>query len=431
MKRTENTATSGGAEKALLVELLLKNDAGAYRRPLEEMTALAQTAGLEVVDTVVQRRVRPDPAYCIGRGKAEELAGLVDERDADVVAFDNDLTPAQVRNLEKTLGTKVIDRSELILDIFAAHARTEQARVQVELAQLEYSLPRLRRMWTHLSRIEGGIGLRGPGEKQLEVDRRLARKRIGDLKRTLKKNEARRKRIVASRKNAFNVSLVGYTNAGKSTLMNRMTSAGVKVEDKLFATLDTKTSSFKLPGGRKVLLSDTVGFIRNLPHHLVASFHATLQEALGADLLLHVVDASHEDARLQIDVVQEVLEEIGCGDRPRLLVLNKMDRVREQIELQALLHEFSDVVAISARTGEGVEEMKAVVEQILGRDLVTAEIRLPQSAAATGGIRAAIKRGAGVLEESVADGVILMRVRIRKRDFGRLAKMATVDVRRL
>jgi GTP-binding protein HflX len=431
MKRTVNTDTSGGVEKALLVELSLKGGTGACRRHLEEMMALAQTAGLEVVDTVVQRRVRPDPAYCIGRGKAEELTGLVDERDADVVAFDNDLTPAQVRNLEKTLGTKVIDRSELILDIFAAHARTEQARVQVELAQLEYSLPRLRRMWTHLSRIEGGIGLRGPGEKQLEVDRRLARKRIGDLKRTLKKNEARRKRTVASRKNAFNVSLVGYTNAGKSTLMNRMTSAGVKVEDKLFATLDTKTSSFKLPGGGKALLSDTVGFIRNLPHHLVASFHATLQEALRADLLLHVVDASHEDARLQIDVVQEVLEEVGCGDGPRLLVLNKMDRVREQIELQALLHEFSDVVAISARTGQGVEEMKAVIEQVLGRDLVTAEIRLPQRAAATGGIRAAIKRGAGVLEESVADGVILMRVRIRKQDFGRLAKMAAVDVRRL
>jgi len=430
MKQMKSTDTPA-AEKAVLVKLLLKGDADACSRPLGELTALARTAGLEVVDALVQRRERPDPSHCIGRGKAGELTEIARALDADVVVFDNDLAPAQVRNLEKTINTKVIDRSELILDIFATHARTEQARVQVELAQLEYVMPRLRRMWTHLSRIEGGIGLRGPGEKQLEVDRRIARKRINDLKRLLKRNEARREREVTSRTGEFNVSLVGYTNAGKSTLMNRLTSAGVLVEDKLFATLDTKTSSFKLSGGRKALLSDTIGFIRNLPHHLVASFHATLEEAHQADLLLHVVDASHADARLQIGVVEEVLAEIHCDDKPGFLILNKVDAVTERIELQALLHEFPDAVPASALTGDGIEEVKKAIERYLDRDLVTAEVRLPQRAPAAGRLRAAIRRSGRVLEESVTDGVISMCVRMRKEDLGRLAKIPSVNLRRL
>jgi GTP-binding protein HflX len=429
MKHLKSTDTSPGAEKALLVEMMLKTER-SYQKPLEELIALARTAGLNVVDAVVQRRQRPDAAYSIGRGKAEELAGLAKGLDADVVVFDNDLTPAQVRNLEELLGTKVIDRSEVILDIFAIHARTEQAKAQVELAQLEYSLPRLRRMWTHLSRIEGGIGLRGPGEKQLEVDRRIAHKRIGDLKRIIKANEARREREVAGRRDEFSASIVGYTNAGKSTLMNALTHAGVLVEDRLFATLDTKTSSFKLPGGRKALLSDTVGFIRNLPHHLVTSFHATLEEALRADLLLHVADAAHPDARMQIDTVENVLDEIGCT-APRLLVLNKMDLVEEGIELQALLHEFPDSVAISARGGEGVEDLKNAIERFIDRDLVMVEIRLPGDSALVGRVRAAIMKSGRILEEMTEDGLITMCARLKNEDLGRLGKISGVEVLRL
>jgi GTP-binding protein HflX len=347
----------------------------------------------------------------------------------DVVVFDNDLAPAQVRNLEQLLDTKVIDRSELILDIFAIHARTEQAKAQVELAQLEYSLPRLRRMWTHLSRIEGGIGLRGPGEKQLEVDRRIAHKRISELKRIINANEARRAREVYSRRGEFNVSLVGYTNAGKSTLMNALTGAGMLVEDKLFATLDTKTCSFKLPGGGKALLSDTVGFIKNLPHHLVTSFHATLEEALQADLLLHVADAAHPDVLMQIETVENVLDEIGCT-APRILALNKIDLVEERIEVQALLHEFPDSTAIAARTGEGVNDLTAVVERFQDRGLVPVEIRVPGDSAEAGRVRALVKRSGKVLEESLDDGFIMMRARLKREDLGRIEKISDVKIRR-
>lgn len=431
MKQLRNTEPERRAERVLLVEMALKGGGKPYRAPLEELIALCRTADLDVADAVVQRRQRPDPAYCIGRGKAEELAGTVAELDLDAVVFDNDLTPAQVRNLEQTLKTKVVDRSEVILDIFARHARTEQAKAQVELAQLEYSLPRLRRMWTHLSRIEGGIGLRGPGEKQLEVDRRIARKRISDLKRIIKGNEERRAREVAGRSGEFNVSLVGYTNAGKSTLMNALTGAGVLVEDMLFATLDTKTSSFKLPGGRKVLLSDTVGFIRDLPHHLVTLFHATLEEALQADLLLHVVDASHPDARMQIETVERVLDEIGCVNRPRLMALNKIDAVKERIELQALLHEFEDSVAISARTGEGLEELKEKIEVHMDMGLPEAEIRVPTASASSGGVKATVRRSGKILEEVAEDGVLIMRVRLKEKELGRLARISDVEVTRL
>jgi GTP-binding protein HflX len=429
MKQMKNTDTTRSAEKALLVEMMLKAEK-PYREPLEEMIALTRTAGLAVADAVIQHRRRPDAAYCIGRGKAEELAGLAKEMDVDVVVFDNDLTPAQVRNLEEMLGTKVIDRSEVILDIFATHARTEQAKAQVELAQLEYSLPRLRRMWTHLSRIEGGIGLRGPGEKQIEVDRRIVHKRIGDLKRIIKANEARREREVAGRKDEFSASIVGYTNAGKSTLMNALTHAGVLVEDRLFATLDTKTSSFKLPGGRKALLSDTVGFIRNLPHHLVTSFHATLEEARRADVLLHVADAAHPDVRMQIETVERVLDEIGCI-APRLLVLNKADLVSERIELQALLHEQPESVAISARTGEGLEELRRAIEGFIDRGLMNVEIRLPQDSVEAGRVKAMVMKSGKVLEEALDDGFLAMRALVRHEDLGRLEKISGVEVRRL
>ncbi len=362
-------------EKAVLVEVLARGRGFHESDSLDELFRLADTAELDVLDTMVQYRARLEPATCIGRGKVEELAARAADLGADTVVFGNELSPAQVRNLEKALKVKVVDRSELIMDIFARHARSRQAKIQIELAQLEYSLPRLRRMWTHLSRIKGGIGLRGPGEKQIEVDRRAARKRIAELKRKLREIEDDRRHRVNTRAGEHTVSLVGYTNAGKSTLMNALTDASTKVEDRLFATLDTLTRVCDLGGGRKALLSDTVGFIRSLPHHLVASFYATLEEVSRADLLLHVVDASHPEARSQIDVVSGVLKEIGCADRPVIVVLNKIDAAREPIETQALLHEFPGALAVSALKGDGMERLRKEITTLLDRRAVSVTLR--------------------------------------------------------
>ena len=283
-------------EVAVLVRVILPDGQTTFSDPLEELQGLAETAGAVVVGGMTQRREKPCITTYLGKGKVEELQTLVEFHAADFVIFDNDLSPAQSRNLEKALKVKVLDRTELILDIFATHARTYESRLAVELAQLEYALPRLKRMWTHLSRLKMGVGMRGPGEKQLETDRRLVEKRIHDLKSDLKKIEKRKERQVSSRKDFMKVSLVGYTNAGKSTLMNALTDAGVLAEDKLFATLDTRTRRWRLPSWGPVLLSDTVGFIRDLPHRLIASFKATLEEARQADLLLHVADASNPAA---------------------------------------------------------------------------------------------------------------------------------------
>ena len=293
----------------MLARVVLPDDA-KEDDPLAEIAGLATTAGTEIVGELIQRRQSMAAATAIGKGKVDELAMLVENHEADVVVFDNDLSPAQTRNLEKASKVKVIDRTELILDIFASNARTLESRLAVELAQLEYSLPRLKRMWTHLSRIKMGVGMRGPGEKQLEVDRRLVEKRISDLKKELEVILRRKERQVASRRDVMTVSLVGYTNAGKSTLMNALTEADVLAEDKLFATLDTRTRRWHLPNWGPILLSDTVGFIRNLPHRLIASFKATLEEARQADLLLHVADGSNPAVYQQIKAVYEVLKEI-------------------------------------------------------------------------------------------------------------------------
>src|SRR5579864_8908284 len=323
-------------EKAVLISVGLPDRPWLGEDPLDELRGLATTAGARIVGELTQKRQHIVPGTYIGSGKLQELQELVQATDADVVIFDNDLTPAQVRNLEKSLNVKVIDRSELILDIFATRARSTEARMQVELAQLEYALPRLRQMWSHLGRISGGIGARGPGETQLEEDRRLVDLRIRDLKARLVEVQARKEREVRSRREEHTVSLVGYTNAGKSTLMNALTGAGVYVEDKLFSTLDTRTRQWHLKDWGRVLLSDTVGFIRDLPHHLVASFKATLEEARQARLLLHVVDASNPAAEEQIKAVNGVLEELGCKDKPALLVLNKVDRLKDLSYLHVL-----------------------------------------------------------------------------------------------
>jgi GTP-binding protein HflX len=357
--------TATAPERAILVGVLLE-PAVDPEHPLEELGGLAATAGTQVMAELVQRRDQPDQTTYLGKGKLAELEGLVARHDADLVIFDNDLSPAQTRNLERALGVKVLDRSEVILDIFAARAQTHEARLAVELAQLEYSLPRLKRMWTHLSRLKMGVGMRGPGEKQLEVDRRLVEKRIHDLKTELHRIHGRRERQVAARRGHMTVSLVGYTNAGKSTLLNALTGAEELAADKLFATLDTRTRRWRLPGWGPVLLSDTVGFIRDLPHRLIASFKATLEETLQADLLLHVADASSPLAEAQIAAVRGVLMELGVEDKDTLLVLNKIDRLTDPAARDRLLARHPHAIAISARSGAGLPALAQAASDCLG-----------------------------------------------------------------
>ncbi|MDW8068078.1 MAG: GTPase HflX [Anaerolineae bacterium] len=356
---------------------------------LEELAQLARTAGLEVVGQITQRLERPHPATFIGPGKVEELAERVAETAANVVIFDDELSPRHQRELEKALGekVKVLDRTALILDIFAQHAQTREGALQVELAQYEYRLPRLTRAWTHLARqaggraggATGGVGVRGPGETQLETDRRVIRRRITQLKEELEKVRAHRSRYRARRRREGIpvVSIVGYTNAGKSTLLNALSDAGVLVEDKLFATLDPTTRRVRLPGGRVVLFTDTVGFIQKLPTHLVAAFRATLEEVAESDLLLHVLDITHPQARRQAEVVLETLEAIGAAGKPMVTALNKADRLDDFREAQALAAELPHPVFISALRGEGLPDLLQKVEDLLGRNLIPVEVMIP------------------------------------------------------
>jgi GTP-binding protein HflX len=378
--------------------------------PLAELTRLTEAAGGAVVGTVLQNRKFLDPGLYVGKGKAEEIGRLAKARRANVIIFDNDLAPGQVRNLEKATGTKVLDRSELILDIFATRARTVESKLQVELAQLEYSLPRLKRMWTHLSRLDGGMGVRGPGETQLEDDRRLVRQRIQDLKRQIRGVEERRERQVRSRKNEFAVSLVGYTNAGKSSLLNALTNDTAYVEDKLFATLDTRTRAWTLPYNMRVLLSDTVGFVRDLPHHLVTSFRATLEEARSADLLLHVVDGSAANAEAQIEAVNGVLREIGCAEKPTLIVFNKADLVPPtNVETQVLQYKHPENVVTSAVSGLGTDVLRQRVLEILGGKLREVTIRGPSG---EGAWQATVARHAADVEREFVDGQTMVHTRL-------------------
>jgi GTP-binding protein HflX len=393
-------------ERAFLVSVALPERPWVSKDPLEELRGLATTAGATVVGGLVQRRHTLIPATYIGKGKLLELKAEVLAADADVVIFDNDLSPAQVRNLEKATEVKVIDRSELILDIFATRARSVEARLQVELAQLEYSLPRLKRMWTHLSRYSGGIGLRGPGETQLEEDRRLVDQRIGDLRHRLVEVHARREREVRSRAEEHTVSLVGYTNAGKSTLMNALTGAGVGVEDKLFSTLDTRTRQWHLKDWGRVLLSDTVGFIRDLPHHLIASFKATLEEARQSRLLLHVVDAAADGADEQIRAVNGILRELGCAEKPTLLVLNKVDRLSDRSNLDILLRHHPRAVPISAAQGSGLDALRDAVIEALSADFAHAEV---ETAAANGRLLAYLGAHAEVYRQQFEGDRVIVR----------------------
>ncbi len=383
---------------------------------LEEMTGLAETAGAEIVGTVVQVRDRPDPATYIGKGKLEEIKQMASMLDANLIVFDNLLSPAQGKAVEEGTGLQVVDRSEVILDIFATHARTYESRLQVELAQLQYMRPRLTRMWTHLERIEGGIGSgRGPGEKQLETDRRLIDRRISELQRKLKEVEKRRSQQVAARRDRFTVSLVGYTNAGKSTLMRALTGADVFVADQLFATLDTRTRKWELPHWGEVLLSDTVGFVRNLPHHLVASFKSTLEEARHADLLLHVVDASNTDALRQIATVEQVLEELGVSTDNPLLVFNKVDAVTDHSYLDVLRAKYPQAVSVSAQDGSGLDRLTAVVAERLGDGYVELAV---ETHAGNGRLLAFLEQHAEIRDRTYADDRVRLECRISRRFAG-------------
>ena len=339
-----------------------------------ELEHLTRTAGADVAERVLQRRGAINPGTFLGRGKLESLKQLVRDEGMDLVVFDDELTPAQVRNLEKKLEIKILDRNELILAIFAGRARTREARLQVELAQLEYLLPRLTRMWGHLSRQQGGIGTRGPGETQLEVDRRRVREKIAFLKRKLNRVEKERRVQRARRRGVHRTALIGYTNAGKSTLMNALTGSSVLAEDKLFATLDATTRRFRFSDGAVTLFSDTVGFIRKLPHHLVASFRSTLEEVVEADLLLHVVDASSPSAAEQYEAVMGVLAELDASAVPSITVLNKIDATAEETAT-VLRARFSGSVLCSAVRGEGIDALRREVRlRMTGRTQETRSV---------------------------------------------------------
>lgn len=368
-----NRADGVAREAAILVRVVLPEHSFT-EDPLDELAGLAETVGARTVGRLTQKRQAPDRKTYLGRGKVEELKLKLEATDADVVLFDNDLSPAQTRNLEKATGVKVLDRTEVILDIFASRARTNESRLAVELAQLEYSLPRLKRMWTHLSRMKMGVGMRGPGEKQLETDRRLVERRIRDLKRDLSVIERRKERQIRGRHEHRTVSLVGYTNAGKSTLLNRLTGADAFVEDKLFATLDTCTRRWQLPGWGPVLLSDTVGFIRDLPHRLIASFRATLAEARETDLLLHVADASNPAVRDQITAVSQVLHELEIDEKNTILVLNKIDSVEHRARVEGLRDRYPNAVLVSARTGDNMARLAAAVSEALSRSFLDVDV---------------------------------------------------------
>ncbi|MBD3334830.1 MAG: GTPase HflX [Candidatus Eisenbacteria bacterium] len=349
------------------------------RACVEELAALAATAGADVVDRLYQRRPSIHPATFLSRGKLQQLRSACEKSAANLVIFDEDLSPAQVKSLEQRLRVKILDRSELILDIFSRRARTREAMTQVELAQLEYLLPRLSGMWEHLSRLGGGIGTRGPGETQLEVDRRQVRRKISVLRRRLEAIDRERDIQTRRRRESFRICLVGYTNAGKSTLFNALTQAGVTAEDKLFATLETTTRRLWIEGGPVVLLSDTVGFLRKLPHHLVASFRATLREVTEADLLIHVADAGHPDLADQIRAVNEVLDDLLDRRVSQLLVLSKMDRVTDEVRRQALRVDYPGALLISAFNGGDVGRVRDRIAEEIQNLRHRVRIRYPYS----------------------------------------------------
>ena len=419
-------------DRAVLVGAPLKSlDEGIAQEHLEELTRLTATAGGEVVDVIRQRIEAPHPRFYIGKGKVEELRECVAGVDADLVIFDDELSPAQGKALEDRIGVRVLDRAELILDIFATRARSGEAKMQVELAQLQYLLPRLKRMWTHLSRIRGGVGLRGPGETQLESDRRLIGRKIADLRRKLETVTQARAIQRQSREGKFRVALVGYTNAGKSSLLRALSGADLFVEDRLFATLDSATRSVDLGEGFETLATDTVGFIRKLPHHLVASFRSTLEEAREADVLAHVIDASFAGWEEQKRVVEDVLDDLDLEDRPQILVFNKVDRLThaEEEALSGRIRAFDTTPAVflSAFRPETLEPLKALFKARIRGGLCHLSVRV---GAHDGETLAMLYREGEVISQSQDGDVLELEVRVPQSLAGRLLKLPSVELAR-
>jgi GTP-binding protein HflX len=392
---------------------------------LDELAQLVDTAGADVVGRLSQHVVAPNPATLIGEGKVEELAAEVAGSGATLVIFDEELSPVQGANLERELRVRVMDRSEVILDIFATRARSHEARLQVELAQLKYLLPRLTRMWTHLSRIRGGIGLRGPGETQLETDRRIIRRKIGMLQGKLKQVERHRENLRTGRDPMLSAALVGYTNAGKSSILRALSGAhDIFVENRLFATLDTLTREVDLGEGLRGRVTDTVGFIRKLPHHLVASFRATLEEARGADVLLHVVDASHPDWEGQMQVVDGVLTELGLADRAQLPVFNKIDRLADPTSFAARVRQlYPDALLATTMRTDGLSGVKARLRELYRAGRQTIVVRVP---VADGALLAALYRDGEVLNVAPVGEVQEVTVRLEPWQADRLRATGVV-----
>ena len=409
----ERAVLVGAPEKGLPQQLAEEH--------IEELGRLTDTAGPEVVGTLTQKIDKPNPRLFIGEGKAEELKSLIEDSGATLIIFDDELSPAQGRNLEEVTGTRVMDRAELILDIFATRARSSEARAQVELAQLQYMRPRLTRMWTHLSRSRSGPGMRGPGETQLETDRRLIDHRIVKLKDELERVARQRATQRKGREGILRASLVGYTNAGKSSVLRGVSGSDVFVEDRLFATLDPTTRAVEVGDGAEVLLTDTVGFIRKLPHHLVASFRATLEEAREADVLLHVIDASHPGWEEQKEVVEDVLADLGLQDRPTVLVFNKIDRLTHEEEeaLRARSPSYQGIPAIFVTTVEpgGLEPLRAMLLDKVHE--MRPDVRITLSST-QGGMLAEIYRDGEVLEREDSGAEITLRARLPASTLGRL-----------
>jgi GTPase len=418
-------------ERAILVGAPLKRlPAEVTAEHLDELARLADTAGAEIVGDLVQRIDAPHPRFFLGEGKADELRALAEEKEATIVIFDEELSPAQGKNLEDFLQVRVLDRAELILDIFATRARTSEAKMQVELAQLQYTLPRLTRMWVHLSRVRGGIGMRGPGETQLETDRRMINQKIARLKEDLERVARQRATQRKGREGVFQATLVGYTNAGKSSLLRALSGSDAFVEDRLFATLDAATRTVDLGEGYECLLTDTVGFIRKLPHHLVASFRATLEEAEDADVLLHVIDSAHPGWEEQKEVVEEVLGDLHLRERPTILVFNKVDRLTHEEEAtfaRRVRGDYSqESVFVSTVETGGVEPLRALLrERIRG---VNPEVRI-SIPSAKGAILAEIYREGEVLDRTDEDATVVVRARLPAAALGRLRRQPEVEVR--
>jgi len=411
----------GGKERCVLVGVSTRSVGREETEEyLDELALLADTAGAEVVARTSQDRDRIDAATFIGKGKVEEIHTLVLEQGIQLVIFDDDLNAVQVRNLERILECKVLDRSGLILDIFASRAKSNEAKTQVELAQLQYFLPRLTRQWTHLSKQFGGIGTKGPGETQIETDRRMIRSRISHLKEKLDRIAQQRVTQRKGRLHHTRAALVGYTNAGKSTLLNLLSGSEVFVEDRLFATLDPTTRVVQLSVSNEILVTDTVGFIRKLPHHLVASFKSTLEEITEADLLLHVVDVSSKTFEEQIKVVNDTLGELGADERPTLMVFNKIDLLGDRTILQSLATEYPNRVFISAARGINILGLKDEVLRLLETEFVEELFRIPQDQQK---LISQLHSAGEVLDRTYEENDVILRMRIRRRDKVRIENL--------